>query len=456
MFFRAISKALKLKKLEARIREHRLKFEREIQDVLQASTCLNVHIRETTDRILGLGASESGIAIVSPLPPEDTGVSTVSFQLAKEVGGRIDLFTQFRSVGDYYGTLVKLDGAAELFPNDMLPVLAKRRQYHTIIFAIANSHHIVPTAQRLLALRKLGFGGEIVAQVHDPVLFGLARRLMPWDELNRRCRIAYPRLGGKRFTDATETELLDARISAFGALFGNQVDRVIVHSKAARDIILDDMREMEAPHLDTLFLPISEDWSRAPMPLKSGLSRPAVGCFGVPGREKYTDEILAAARTMLRSGTIGTFIFAGFGAGSIDSMISDHERATIRLFDAPNDEELSQLMSEVDVAVQLRRRNLGESSGVFPQLLNKGKSIVASRIGSFLDYEGLVTYCDAPIDSASICRAVEKALVDDPGRRTAISAYAASHRMKEFFDQIVCSKTHRVPTIEAAEKLRLV
>lgn len=429
---KALSRLLKLKKLEARVRFHRLRFERNARGILHSGAYLDAHLSDARSRLDQLGPS-IGIALVSPLPPADTGVAHFSARLAIECPGFIDLFATFDSPADYYDTLARIDQAAELFPLEVLSPAARRRQYNMVVFAIANSNHMPPIAERLRSFQRPKAALEVVAEVHDPVLFNLSRKTFSTErEMDAAYKAAYPRLGNRPFSQTEDSVLLDLGICGFAALFRNHVDRIVVHSEAAREILAEDFSEVPSPPIVKLFHPVFRQPERRNSLEGLKIRHPAMGSFGVPTNGKYSDEILAAARALLKTGAIKTFVMAGFGVAQVAEKLDASETDQILLVDSPSDEDLIRLMKEIDVAVQLRRRNLGESSGVIAQLMELKKPIVASNLGSFAEYGGLVTFCDVPVTPRSIGRAVTEALATAAERLPKMARYVETHRSMDF------------------------
>jgi hypothetical protein len=135
---------------------------------------------------------------------------------------------------------------------------------------------------------------------------------------------------------------------------------------------------------------------------------------------------------MLASGRAGTVIFAGFGANKVADLIRGDPPGGLLLFDSPDDDHLDALMRAADVAIQLRRNNSGESSGVVAQLLEHGTRVVCSDIGSFRDYAGLVTFVSGVTTAASVEAAVVEALAGGQPEEDRRRAYVASHRPQDF------------------------
>ena len=87
--------------------------------------------------------------------------------------------------------------------------------------------------------------------------------------------------------------------------------------------------------------------------------------------------------------------------------------------------QLITCMKQCNIAIQLRSYNLGESSGIVPQLLALGKSTIVSNIGSFREFGDAVRIVEReltadelsstildlhanPIDASKIKRYVEE------------------------------------------------
>jgi hypothetical protein len=274
--------------------------------------------------------------------------------------------------------------------------------------------------------------------VHDPVLFNISRRaLADGPALDRLYARAYPHLKHP-FGEMTDAELLALDVSGFAALFGHgAATHVVVHSAAAEAIVERDMAFGRRLPLTRLFHPIFPSlWPEAAA-RRAATAQPLVGCFGVPGTDKHLDETIAACRSLIGGGEIGGAVFAGFGAARVADHLGSHPAdGAITVHDGPDDVTLEGLMRSVDVAVQPRRHNVGESSGVVAQLTALGKRIVCSPVGSFLEYDGLVTYIEGEATPDAIAAAIRRALAGSPPPEAARRAFVESRSPARFLQAL--------------------
>src|SRR5690606_26082846 len=117
-----------------------------------------------------------------------------------------------------------------------------------------------------------------------------------------------------------------------------------------------------------------------------------VGSFGAPSASTGTDVVLAAVQELRKRGIKARLIVAGFDAyyfadGELDK---NEDRSLLVLAEPSPERELQLDMLKCDIAVQLRRSNLGESSGVVPSLLALGIPTIVSSIGAFSEYGAAV------------------------------------------------------------------
>jgi hypothetical protein len=104
---------------------------------------------------------------------------------------------------------------------------------------------------------------------------------------------------------------------------------------------------------------------------------------------------------------VAGFQAAGFAASrQIDSMEG------IEVYDSPTDQQFDSLLASVDVAVQLRSSNLGESSGPVARLLYLGKPIIVSRVGAFSELEDAVAYFSEPETPERLAELIISASMD--------------------------------------------
>jgi hypothetical protein len=150
--------------------------------------------------------------------------------------------------------------------------------------------------------------------------------------------------------------------------------------------------------------------------------------------------VLASFR-LLRERIAGArLVIAGYDAARYQLEDWAKDCRDIRIYSSVAMAELEKLMASVDVAVQLRSRNLGESSGPVSQLLGLGKATIVSPVGSFNEYGQAVMYAPPNSTPESLCEMI----VDIAEGRTqipkdAIEQYVTDHSVARFCAQLGCA-----------------
>jgi hypothetical protein len=157
----------------------------------------------------------------------------------------------------------------------------------------------------------------------------------------------------------------------------------------------------------------------------------------MPGPDKRTDLVIAAAKELTRRAVPVRLVLAGYECAHWALRHADELRGLdVEARDMPSDCQFVDAMSSVDVAVQLRMRNLGESSGPVHELLALGRNVIVSDIGSFRELGKAVR--TIPLDaSASTLADVISHTWKYPIPQTAIADYVASHSSERFRQALV-------------------
>jgi glycosyltransferase involved in cell wall biosynthesis len=116
-----------------------------------------------------------------------------------------------------------------------------------------------------------------------------------------------------------------------------------------------------------------------------------IGTFGVPNERKRTDVVIAAFREFKKRFPLATLTIAGFHAHAYAHERRLNSSDGFEVFEC-GDQEFDDLMRSIDLAVQLRSVNWGESSGVLSRLLALDIPVIASPIGAFQEYGNAVSY----------------------------------------------------------------
>jgi glycosyltransferase involved in cell wall biosynthesis len=405
----SISSSLRAVKYKAR-EEVRLTATRISADVLALQTSIEeIRASERQDG--------KRLAVLSILPPSESGVARFTVETFGAAGFKVDIFSEFERPAHYlnFGGDGN-QGPLSVWHLDALPVAHRKLNYDGVVVVLANSTHNVPIAQALRDILPL-LGIPVYVQIHDPRLQNLARRMFA-DRFEQAFLENYP--GETRQSNSACLRMI------FG---GVPIDGIIVHSDAAKAIVADDIGE-KPPPIHKLFHPVFESTIETPAPKNSAIT------FGVPGRDKCTTEVLEAFRIVRRKHPAARLIMAGYNA---DEFAQRHPEALpdgIEVYSSPSDRKLLQLMAEVDVAVQLRRGNNGESSGVVPQLICLGKPVIVSPVGAFVELGNAAIFTPADPTPIDIARCIEGALRNSETLSVAIGQYANAHTASVFCERL--------------------
>ena len=321
------------------------------------------------------------IALITPWPPQRSGIADYAFELARGLAGRgIDV-----SVVTSASAPVPLDGCAislaagqphiDVAP-DALP-----------IFQLGNNIDFHGFQPELLTR----LGG--VVQLHDLVLhhFHVARTLAAgrgsyWEDL----RLWYGpdvtakvrklcELGAPPWTNAAA-----AAIPMFEPYLVH-ADAVIVHSHAAQSSIserIPGLRVLELPQCYPLAAPSHRPPAAKDRPLK-------LGVFGLIEQHKRLDVVLDALAALHSRGiALELDICGALGVnmrGVDDRIASLGLASVVRLRRQLEYQDFLAAIRNVDLCINLRDPTMGETSAVVTQALQLGTPVIVSAVGWYAE-----------------------------------------------------------------------
>ena len=408
------------------------------------------------------------IAFVSAMPPEDTGIANCSLRSWLGHRGPVDLFCPAPDLDWFFANRHDLRGAddttpLELFDVDLLLTAARINRYSAIVIAFGNSDHhryLIPVLARLQAADLLD---RCSLYIHDPCMLNILdvfcgqQRPNYIATLGSTYRRDIPALlaAAAAAGESDEHRALGAH-AIFGAryFYDRGIRHFLVNSEAARALIQADLASVDAPRdavVSRVFHPVFPAPGgivRFPSAMPA-LRRPiTVGTFGIPSRGKCTEDVLAAIRLLRADGHPIRLVIAGYHAHAYAlenaPLLAGLD---IDLIDAPSDWQLLEAMRHVDLAVQLRAHNFGESSGVVPQLLSVGRAVIVNRLGSFAEYGDAVAQIPPGASPRLIASAI-LATIEQPPSPAAIRRYVENHSPARFREALLAA-------LEEAPRARL-
>ena len=131
-------------------------------------------------------------------------------------------------------------------------------------------------------------------------------------------------------------------------------------------------------------------------------------------------------------------VIAGFDALPFAQHFNLTPERGYEIHNSPSDRKFASLLASVNVAVQLRKQNLGESSGVMARLAGVDVPVITSPGGGFEEYRAFASVLQAYEGAAELTALILK-LLDAPPAAAGRAAYVASRR-----PEIFCARLHEL------------
>jgi glycosyltransferase involved in cell wall biosynthesis len=385
------------------------------------------------------------LAFVSCLPPEDTGIATCSLYSWLDSEIDVDIFCPVVDEDFYFYNKSELSSKrVQVYDVDTLMSAVVSRQYKNIVLTIGNSDHHAYLFLALKKLRAAGMMDRVVLYVHDPVMLNITK--WRFDGLEADLGANFIEIYNDVLGHASQIKHAtfngcwygEYGITGVRVFLKIGVTKFLVNSEAAKLILENDLPKNIAK-VSKIFHPVflPKGLKGASLIMRNDHDEIVVGTFGIPGKGKLTDVIIAACEHLASAGRKIKLVIAGFGAESYVRAIKKTNLNIVGFSDL-TDGQLSEVMASVDVAVQIRQRNLGESSGVVPQLLALCKNVIVSDIGAFAEYGNAVKKVPVKITVEDLAATIIEVLGDD-GYHDAMRAYAALHAPQAFRTALICS-----------------
>jgi len=389
------------------------------------------------------------IAFITCLPPQDTGVATYSFYSWLGFEGSIDVFCPVTDSDWFFSmkNILSNRGAGpRLLDVDGFMSMDSSIRYEEIVIAAGNSNHHVYIFNVIKKLATFGLLSRVTLYIHDPCLLNLVQ--VGTELSTSQLRDCMSRIYHRDLAELPDN-LLDAGIYGIRYFLNAGIGRYLVNSWAAQKLVEHDLRDTTA-RIDRIFLPaflakrtFIQDAPRLPE------DRLVVGVFGLPSQDKGLEKITGAVRFLNESGRPSSLILAGFLTRKFvlgcPHLFRDID---MELVDGPADSQLVHSMQQCHLAVQLRERNLGESSGIVPQLLCLGKDVIVSAVGAFKEFGDAVRIVNPDISVMELANEILN-LRDNPIAAGTKQNYVDEHGPDKFqakFMQLF-SKAKRRPDI---------
>ncbi|WP_313481395.1 hypothetical protein [Atlantibacter hermannii] len=403
------------------------------------NNAMNVMELVSYHNILNMAEKKSvRISVISPMPPSQTGIA--DYTLISFVNNKLE--THF--YGDYPCIDVMLDqkkalnqdNTSQFFAVETYPNTSKFIDYALEVFVLGNSDHNLKMAVALLSTKKNT--AQRALYLHDLCLFNLL--FLVCIEMNlsyvKVLRDAYAHKDPELLNDKNIFDiyhLMDNGIYALKPFVDlGMVDEMWVNSSAARKLAETDLGSVTSVAIKETFLPVPTITLKKSVDVADDYIR--IGSFGLPNAGKDTPKIIEAIKKLVNKGIKIKLIIAGYLAEDFFRNNFTSVPDFIEIHDAPDEDELFALMSSVDLAIQLRKKSLGESSGVVPQLLTMKKNVIVTKIGSFVDYGEAVRMVDDSLSADELASVINDELLHIGGRSADIDNYLNTHGVEDFIN----------------------
>lgn len=388
------------------------------------------------------------LAILSPLPPEETGIASFTYYAFRETEYDIDIYTMPRSDEDLLLMNLYLGENINVLDASLTIYGLEKNNYNKIIMMVGNSYHHYYLHDIIKKIEYFNLQDKFVIYIHDPFINNFIQAGLRYSNIEYISILKKIYNLNDDICDAMksrhnlwEIQEILAKNEIFGIkwLYNKGFNKFLVNSEAAANFVRKDIGH-DNIEINKIFHPVfkSENFGSqndfdAIYLENLNDSSVKVGSFGLPGNGKYTELIIKAVRLLMNKIPNIKLILAGYGQEDYFRKFPELKEDFIEIFESPSDRVLNYIMSKVDIAVQLRRTNLGESSGVVPQLLGMNKKVICSPIGSFNEYGDAVTFFTSDSADKLANTIIETLKVENC---TSANTYCEERTSRKFCDKL--------------------
>lgn len=393
--------------------------------------------------------SKNKTALISCMYPDATGISTCTLKTIVEANAEIDVYCNIPNLKTQIKIRSQLKQNQNCIDISALHFALLTNKYNKIIVSIGNSDHNYFIIDYISNYNIRQLCASLVLHIHDPCILNIASYVAKKNDRNLTDQIIID-YGQKRIPNALKHELNQCttdneRISILvqNKIYGittliNSIGptHIAFNSNYGLAMYRDDcgMRNSTA-NVFKLFHPVfASDKRNAPITQPTDTEILIVGSFGIPSKSKLTDLVIEACKLLNDHGTKVKLIIAGYHSFEYRDKHSYTSYEFIEWQDNLNDHELLEFMDVVHVAVQLRLKNLGESSGVVSSLIAKNVPTIVSNIGSFKEYQGNVVLFDNDRPAHNLAEYIKSSAYINHNFDKSI--FMQLHNPKNFFEEI--------------------
>ena len=342
------------------------------------------------------------IAMFGGFPPSASGIATYNKLIADSTPDTIDLFGDNKSIFSYYSDLTKSAGNTNIFPECSYYDLALTRNYTAHIYALGNSEHNLSALEAAIRIKS----NNSWLYLHEGELISLIKPYCQKEGLDVKT-LYFSIYGDKKNHSG---------IKVIQHLTG--IKNFLVNTDKCADMIKKELKNIDGIVLKKLFLPIKNRMNTTTIKTSEAIAKVIynakksghilIGTFGIPNDQfKGCNIIIKAVEQARTKYPKIQLIMAGY---HVNRYLSEHTNLDISpfslTFDAPTDDDLTYIMSQIDIAVQLRPHSIGEASGVISELACYGKDVIVTQGFTNGYNEAIFTQISPDADKNEVCDAI--------------------------------------------------
>jgi glycosyltransferase involved in cell wall biosynthesis len=371
------------------------------------------------------------LALVTPWPPERSGIADYSYRLARELGRRIDVDVIVANPLSSYAQ--PMEYGVSLIEAASFAVGHSTRQHDRVMYCMGNSsfhRHVYellrerPGAVLAHDVRLTGFYGWFA---------GLEQPDDPAGRLSERIRALYgARIPQAMLTAGAPDPEMQSTLGIFMTREIQQyAEQLLVHSRFARDVLELD-RGVADRDVPVTILPFGIPEAHEKHSVSLG-EPPLVVSVGVVSEVKGLADLIKAFALLTDSHPEARLVIAGPAEESElerwRAYAWEHARgANVQVSGHLSQQRFHALLDGADLAVQLRTVSNGEASAAVADCLSAGLPTIVTAIGWAVELpDGVVEKVPTGADADLIAERMDTLLTNSALRRQLerrVSAYA--------------------------------
>lgn len=399
--------------------------------------------RNRSRRALARRSRRPRIALVTPWPPDWSGVAEYNRRLTRALANRVDV--DVVTADPVRGYSIPVERGVRLVAAGERPLFAGLRRYDRIVYCMGNSRFHAHVFELLVARPDAVVFHDVQLTGFFGAIAGNERPEDPSGALGARIQAMYPDL------ETVLAQADGAQPPAPAVFMTRGIQRYakqcFVHSSSALEMLAFDRGSLDRHAPATILpygLPDVAEWVRV---RGEASATPLIVSLGAVAEVKGIAKLISAFALLTKEHPAARLVIAGGPAEQADST-RWHEyarkhapQAKIEIPGRVSAERYTALLRQADVAVQLRLVSNGEASGATADCLAAGIPTLVTDLGWAGELPAEVV-ARVPVDASAalIAGRIDELLVD-PQRRSAISAaaldYVRSHSIARAADAYV-------------------